>query len=66
MKITVPDDDYIKFCMKCSWNDCDYACICPPYEEVYQCPMYRHYHPEEVEKFEKSFEEWVQKERNKA
>ena len=59
MKMTVPNDDYIKFCMKCSWNDCDFGCSSPPYEEVYQCPMYMHYHPKEVEAFEKSMEEWV-------
>lgn len=53
------NDDYKKFCMNCGWNDSDFGCSCPPYEEVYQCPMYMHYHPEEVEKFEKSFEEWV-------
>lgn len=54
-------DDYKKFCMKCGWNDCDYGCICPPYEEVYQCPIYMRDHPEEVELFERSFEEFDRK-----
>ena len=46
-------DDYKKFCMNCGWNDCDYGCTCPAYEEIYQCEMYRYYHPKEVEEFEK-------------
>lgn len=58
------NDDYKNFCLKCKWNDEDYGCTSPIGEEVYQCPMYIHYHPEEVEKFEKSMEEWV-KERSR-
>jgi len=54
-------DDYRKFCTKCGWNDPDYGCVSPPGEEVYQCPMYIHYHPEEVEAFNRSMEEWVSK-----
>lgn len=50
------EDDYKRFCVKCSWLDSDYGCISPPGEEVYQCPMYMYYHPEEVEKFNK----WVE------
>ena len=53
------EDDYKKFCMNCGWNDCDYGCTCPTNERVYQCDMYIHYHPEEVEVFERSMEEWV-------
>lgn len=49
------DEDYIKFCLDCEWNDCDCGCTCPAHEEVWQCDMYRYYHPDEVEKFE---EEW--------
>jgi hypothetical protein len=52
-------DDEKRFCRKCSWNDCDYGCTCPPNEEVYQCEMYIYYHPEEVREFNKAFEEWV-------
>ena len=48
----VVDEDYIKFCMKCGWNDCDYGCTCPSYEEVFQCDMYAFYHPDEVKDFE--------------
>ena len=50
-------NDEKKFCRKCNWNDYDYGCCCPPHEEVYQCPMYMYYHPEEVEEFNKSMEE---------
>lgn len=46
------NDDYNKFCMKCSWNDPDLGCTSPPYEDVWQCELYRFYHPEEVKKFE--------------
>lgn len=46
-------DDYVKFCLQCSWNDSDYGCTSPSGEEVYQCPMYMHYHPDEVAEFEK-------------
>ena len=53
------ESDIQRFCLKCGWNDPDYGCTSPPYEEVYQCPMYMHYHPEEVEKFNKAMEEWV-------
>ena len=49
-------NDEKRFCSKCSWNDCDYGCTCPPNEEVYQCDMYMHYHPDEVEEFEKKFD----------
>ena len=54
-------DDYEKFCMNCGWNDPDYGCTSPPYEELWQCPMYQFYHPEEVEEFERYFEEWARK-----
>lgn len=52
-------DDEKRFCSKCNWNDCDYGCTCPSNEEVYQCPMYMHYHPDEVKEFEKAMEEWA-------
>lgn len=52
-------DDYVRFCLKCTWNDEDYGCISPSGEEVYQCPMYIHYHPEEVSEFEKYWDEWA-------
>lgn len=52
-------NDEKRFCSKCNWNDCDYGCTCPPNEEVYQCTMYIHYHPDEVNEFEKAMEEWV-------
>lgn len=52
-------NDEKRFCSKCNWNDCDYGCTCPSNEEVYQCPMYMHYHPDEVKEFEKSMEEWA-------
>lgn len=45
------NDDYKRFCLKCGWNDSDYGCTSPSGEELWQCPMYIHYHPEEVEKF---------------
>lgn len=50
-------DDYREFCMRCSWNDPDYGCISPQGEELWQCKMYQYYHPEEVERFEKSLDE---------
>jgi hypothetical protein len=50
------DEDYKRFCLKCGWNDLDYDCISPSGEEVWQCPMYIHYHPDEVEMFNKSLE----------
>lgn len=52
-------NDEQRFCSKCGWNDSDYGCTSPAGEEVYQCPMYMHYHPEEVEKFNKEMEEWA-------
>lgn len=52
------DNEEYSFCSKCGWNDCDFGCTSPPGEEVYQCPMYRYYHQDEVEKFEKAFELW--------
>lgn len=45
------DDDYKRFCRTCGWNDSDYGCTSPSGEEIWQCPMYIHYHPAEVEKF---------------
>lgn len=59
------EDDYKKFCMKCNWNDSDFGCSCPSGEEVYQCDMYMHYHPDEVKEFEKSMEEWVSETKDK-
>ena len=44
-------DDYKRFCLNCGWNDSDYGCISPSGEELWQCPMYIHYHPNEVNKF---------------
>ena len=41
-------NDEKRFCSKSAWNECDYGCICPPNEEVYQCSMYMHYHPDEM------------------
>lgn len=49
------DNEYKNFCMKCSWNDCDFGCTCPSGEEVYQCPLYMDRHPNEV----KDFENWI-------
>ena len=46
------DDDYKRFCLKCSWNDADLGCTSPSGEEVWQCEMYIHYHPEEVKEFD--------------
>lgn len=60
------DEDYRKFCLRCGWNDSDYGCTSPSGEEVYQCPMYIHYHPKEVEEFHKSMEEWCNERRNNA
>lgn len=54
-------DDDKRFCSKCNWNDCNYGCTCPPNEEVYQCVMYMHYHPNEVNEFNKAMEEWANK-----
>lgn len=50
--------------MKCGWNDADFGCLSPYEEAVYQCPMYMHYHPEEVEEFNKAMEDWSK--RNEA
>ena len=52
-------DDYKKFCMKCGWNDPDMGCQSPSGEDVYQCPMYMFYHPEEVKQFEEDMERWM-------
>lgn len=52
------DNDFWEFCARCSWYDYDHGCTSPPYEEVYQCPMYMHYHPEEVKKFDEAMEKW--------
>ena len=52
------DDDYKRFCIPCHWDDADLGCSCPSGEEVWQCDLYRHYHPEEVKEFEKSIEDW--------
>lgn len=52
------EDDYKRFCLKCGWLDTDYGCVSPPFEEVWQCEMYRYYHQEEVKQFEKDMEEW--------
>ena len=52
------DDDYKRFCLKCGWLDEDYGCTSPTHEAVWQCPMYIHYHPDEVKEFNKSFDEW--------
>lgn len=60
------DDDYRRFCLKCSWNDVDMGCTSPRGEEIWQCPMYIHYHPEEVKEFEKSMEEWVKQKEGEA
>lgn len=57
------DDDYKRFCLKCSWNDADLGCTSPRGEEIWQCDMYRHYHPEEVKEFEESMEEWYAKQK---
>lgn len=58
------DKDYKRFCLKCGWLDEDYGCLCPSHEEVWQCPMYIHYHPEEVEEFNKQVTEWARTRRN--
>lgn len=59
-------DDEKRFCSKCSWNDCDYGCVCPMNEEVYQCDLYMHYHPEEVAEFENSMIEYAKQLREKT
>lgn len=53
------DNDYKRFCLKCSWNDPDQGCGVNPYERVYQCPMYMHYNPDEVKEWEKDCEAWL-------
>lgn len=50
-------DDYKKFCMKCAWNEVDFGCTSPSGEELWQCPMYMYYHPDEVDEFYKAIEE---------
>lgn len=32
----------------------------PKHEAVYQCPMYMHYHPEEVKQFEEEYKKWAE------
>lgn len=59
------DEDYFRFCMKCRWNNVDFGCISPVGAEVYQCPMYMHYHPDKVKEFEKDVEEWCDQLDNK-
>lgn len=54
------DKDYKRFCMRCGWNDSDYGCMSPSHEHIWQCEMYRHYHPEEVEQFDKEMEKWAE------
>lgn len=29
------DDDYVKFCLKCGWNDSDIGCTSPQGEDVF-------------------------------
>lgn len=53
------DSDYKRFCLKCSWNDPDQGCSSDFNERVYQCPMYMHYHPDEVKEWEKDCEAWL-------
>ena len=52
------DKDYKRFCLRCVWNDSDYGCISPAHERIWQCPMYRHYHPEEVKQFDEEMKKW--------
>ena len=54
-------DDYRRFCLNCAWNDTDQGCISPSGEELWQCEMYRHYHPEEVKVFDKEIEQWIKR-----
>ena len=60
------DEDYKRFCLKCGWNDEDYGCTSPMHEAIFQCDMYRHYHPEEVRQFEKDMEEWAKQNQMKG
>ena len=53
------DKDYQRFCRRCGWLDEDYGCMSPSHERIRQCPMYRHYHPEEVKQFDEAMEEWA-------
>jgi hypothetical protein len=46
------------YCRKCGWNDPDYGCTSPQGEEVWQCPLYRATHPEEVKQFEIDMKQW--------
>lgn len=55
------DKDYKRFCLRCGWNDSDYGCISPSGEEVWQCPMYQHYHPEEVVQFNREMDEYYRR-----
>lgn len=52
------DKDFKRFCLKCGWYDDDYGCTSPSGEEVYQCNMYRYYHPDEVKRFEDDMKSW--------
>ena len=55
-------DDYKKFCMKCAWNDDEFGCTSPSGEELWQCPMYMYYHPDEVDEFYKAIEKGSEEE----
>lgn len=59
-------DVEVKFCSRCGWNDEDYGCICPSGEEVYQCEMYRYYHPDKVKQFEEDMRRWSEQELKEA
>lgn len=54
------EKDYKRFCLHCGWLDADYGCMSPTHERIWQCPMYRHYHPEEVEQFDAEMEKWAE------
>ena len=49
------DYDFKKFCSKCGLYDSDFGCTSPSGEELWQCPIYIHYHPDEVKKFNEVF-----------
>lgn len=53
------DNDYKRFCLKCNWTDPDLGCGVDPNERVFQCPMYMHYHPDEVKEWEEGYKEWL-------
>lgn len=53
------DDDYKRFCLRCGWNDPDFGCVSPMHEAVWQCDMYRFYHPEELKQAEKEMEDFL-------